>query len=217
MPLIHRTAPARTGSPPFPGIVLLHGLGSDELDLLSLASQLGPRLYAVSVRAPLTYPGGGFTWYDLEGHGPGLGSESIEAALDALVEFLEDIVQRYPIDPNRLFLGGFSMGAAMAGALTLLHPEKVVGTLMTSGYLPPDSGDRYRIKDARDKPFFQGHGLYDNVVPLEGARMTRDYLRSVGVRLTYKEYPIAHQLSADELKDLVAWFWNVLPELKPEP
>jgi phospholipase/carboxylesterase len=214
--LIHRTSPARSGSPPYPGIVLLHGLGSDELDLLSLASQLDPTLYAISVRAPLSHPGGGFAWYDLQRHGPGLGSESIEAALRSIAQFLDDVVERYPIDPSRLFLGGFSMGAAMAGALTLLHPEKVAGTVMTSGYLPPDSGDRYRVKDARGKPVFQGHGLYDYLVPLQGARLTRDYLQSVGVRLTYKEYPIAHQVSADELKDLVEWFRNVLSDPKPE-
>lgn len=215
--LIHRTSPARTGSPPHPGVVLLHGLGSDELDLLGLASQFDPRVFAVSVRAPLSYSGGGFTWYDLEGHGPGLGSESIEAALQTLEQFLEDVIVRYPIDPRRLFLGGFSMGAAMAGALTLLHPEKVAGTVMTSGYLPPDSGDRYRAKDATGKPIFQGHGLYDYVVPLEGARLTRDYLQSLGVRLTYKEYPMAHQVSAEELKDLAQWFQDVLSELAPQP
>src|ERR671939_240288 len=97
--LIHEIAPARAGSPPYPGLILLHGLGSNELDLLQIAPGLDPRVYAISARAPLERRWGGYMWYDLEQHGPGLGSESIEAALDLLRRFLDEVIAADPLDP----------------------------------------------------------------------------------------------------------------------
>lgn len=208
--LIHRTQPARSGSPPYPGLVLLHGLGSNELDLLSMAPVIDPRTYIISARAPLSYRWGGYMWYDLEQHGPGLGSESIEAALQSLERFLQEVIESYPIDSQRLYVGGFSMGAAMAGALGLLYPEKVSAGIMVSGYLPPDPGDRYRTAAAAGHPYFQAHGTNDSVVSIDVARQTRDFLLGTPIELTYREYPIGHEVSLPELQDLAAWFAAVL-------
>ena len=204
--LVHRSHPARSGPAPHPGLILLHGLGSDELDLLALAPQLDPRLYAISVRAPFAYRWGGYMWYDIEQDGPGLGSESIEAGLAALWRFLGEALEAYPIDPRRLFVGGFSMGAAMSGAVSLLEPERVCGTLMLSGFLPPDPAHRYHPQQAAGHPFFQGHGALDPLIPLEAARRTRAYLERTPVDLTYREYPIGHEVSPGELRDVAAWF-----------
>jgi phospholipase/carboxylesterase len=183
----------------------LHGLGSNENDLIALAPLLDERLFVVSVRAPLTYRWGGYTWFDLEKDGPGLGTKTIESSLTVLRTFLEELEQAYPIDPDRLYLGGFSMGAAMAGAMLLLYPEKLAGAIMVSGFLPPDGSSRYRLAETAGRPLFQAHGLHDPVVPLEYAHQTRDFLQTTPVELEYHEYPIGHQVSDDELRDLVAW------------
>jgi phospholipase/carboxylesterase len=208
--LTHRTHPARAGAPPHPGLVLLHGLGSNELDLLSMAPAIDPRAYIISARAPLSYRWGGYMWYDLEQHGPGLGSESIESALQLLERFLTEVIEAYPIDPERLYVGGFSMGAAMAGALGLLYPERAAGAIMVSGYLPPDGQGRYRMEAAVGHPYFQTHGTNDPVVSIDYARQTRDFLLQTPVDLTYREYPIGHEVSLPELQDLAAWFSRVL-------
>jgi phospholipase/carboxylesterase len=184
---------------------LLHGLGSNEHDLFALAPRLDECLFIISVRAPLTYAWGGYMWFDVERHGPALGSESIESGLALLGDFLGQIEQEYPIDAKRLFLGGFSMGAAMAGATLLLHPEKLAGAIMTSGFLPPDPTRRYRLSEAAGRPLFQAHGLYDPVIPLAYAHQTRDFLQTTPVDLEYHEYPIGHQVSEEELLDLSTW------------
>jgi phospholipase/carboxylesterase len=175
------------------------------MDLHMVATQLDTRIFAISARAPQPYPWGGYMWYDLD-EGPGLGGAGIEASLDLLRSFIGEIVENYPIIPRRLYVGGFSMGAAMAGALALLEPERVAGAVMISGYLPPPAPDRqYRTADAKGHPFFQAHGTLDGVVSIEYARQTRDFLQRSPVDLTYREYPIGHEVSYEELMDLAAW------------
>src|SRR5438046_1277468 len=99
--LVHRSRPATSGDAPYPGLLLLHGLGSNEMDLHTLATQLDPRLFAISARAPLAQIWGGFMWYD-PAEGPGRGGSGIEASLDRLRLFLAEVLERYPVDPSRL-------------------------------------------------------------------------------------------------------------------
>jgi phospholipase/carboxylesterase len=215
--LIHRLQPARRGAPPHPGLLLLHGRGSDENDLLALAAELDPRLFTVSARAPFRFPWGGYMWYDLEANMAGRPSqESIQASLDRLRRFLDEIVAAYPIDQQRLYIGGFSMGAAMAAALALLEPKRLAGAIVLSGYLPLHTALPYRPQEAAGHPFFQAHGTFDPVLPVQLARLTRDYLTQTPVDLTYREYPIGHEVGDQELRDLAAWLTSVLDVQEPE-
>jgi|SRR5579884_745782 len=208
--LVHQIRPASGGSGPYPGIILLHGIGATETDLHMLAQGLHPRVFAISVRAPQPYAWGGYQWYDLE-EGPGLGGASIEASLNILSRFIAEVLETYPIDPNRLYVGGFSQGAAMSGALALLEPERVAGAVMISGYLPPPTEARaYAEGSGGGRPFFQSHGTNDTVVPLIYAQQTRDFLIGIGVDLTYHDYPIGHEVSAEELADLASWLSPLL-------
>jgi phospholipase/carboxylesterase len=214
--LTHRSYPARAGRRPHAAIILLHGLGSNELDLLNLAPALDPRIFVISVRAPFGYSLGGYMWYDLEQHGGALGGESINTSLDLLRRFLDEAVHTYPIDPSALFAGGFSMGAAMAGAIALLEPERVAGAIMASGYLPPDPMNEYRSQEAAGHPFFQAHGTLDQVVPISLGRATRAALERTPVDLTYREYPIGHEVSPDELAEISSWFAAILDSRQSE-
>jgi phospholipase/carboxylesterase len=149
-------------------------------------------------------------WYDLA-EGPGRGGKSIETSLDRLRAFLREIVDRYPIDPAQVYVGGFSQGAAMAAALALSEPPLVAGCILISGYLPPPAPEHpYDLAGSKGKPFFQAHGIADSVVLPDWARRTRDFLRSIPVDLTYREYPIAHEVSVQELSDLTSWLDGLL-------
>jgi phospholipase/carboxylesterase len=182
-----------------------------------MAQSLPPELYVLSVRAPTVHPWGGFQWYDLE-EGPGLGGKSIEESLVILSRFLDEVVGAYSIDASKLYLGGFSQGAAMSGALALLEPDRVAGAVMISGYLPPPAAGRaYPPGSGAGRPFFQAHGTVDTVVPLLYARQTRDFLLASGAQLTYREFPIGHEVSAEELQDLDAWLREVLSGAASRP
>jgi len=215
--LVHRVQPARVGVAPHPGLLLLHGLGSNEDDLMGLAPQVDSRLTVVSARAPLTHGYGGFSWYEFERDGPGLGSTSIEAAFDLLRAFLDEMIEAYTLDPSRMYVGGFSQGAAMAGALALLEPSRLAGGIMISGYLPPEGNRPYPTERPTGRPFFQAHGTVDTVVPLEYAHLSRDLLTRLGVNLTYGEYPVGHSVSMPEMLDLSRWLGGVLDAGEREP
>lgn len=214
--LVHRVYPARSGQRPHPALVLLHGLGSNELDLLSMAPAIDPRVFVISARAPFPYQWGGYMWYELEQNGAGLGGESITHSLGLISRFLDEIVERYPIDSRRIHVGGFSQGAAMAGATGLLEADRVAGVIMASGYLPPENQHRYPVQDAAGHPFFQAHGTQDEVVPLAYAHMTRAFLERTPVNLTYREYPTGHTVSSEELQDISAWFGQILDSRRQE-
>lgn len=208
--LFHLVRTASRGPAPHPGLLLLHGLGSTEEDLFALAPQLDPRLTAISIRAPQTYTWGGYMWWDIEQESAGVGGPGIQASIARLDQFLTEAITAYDIDPRRVYVGGFSQGAAMAGAYALLHPDRAAGAIMTSGFLPPDTDSRYRTSEAAGHPFFQGHGTADPVVSITYARMTRDFLETTPVNLTYREYPIRHEVSFEELQDLRSWLDAVL-------
>ena len=112
--LTHRIVPARQGEAPHPALLLLHGRGTDENDLLPLAGELDPRLLVISARAPFRFPWGGYMWYDLDPRGVGYPDRrTLEQSLEALHALIDRMGEEQPIDRGRLYAGGFSMGAAM--------------------------------------------------------------------------------------------------------
>jgi phospholipase/carboxylesterase len=211
--LTHIVEPARAGDPPHPVLLLLHGRGTDETDLLPLGEALDPRLLIVAARAPFPFPWGGYAWYDLDPRGVGYpDAQKLEASIDLLRSLLTTVTERYPIDPARVYLGGFSMGSVMAGTMALLDPQHVAGAIILSGYLPVGSGLPLQPEAAAGHPFFVAHGTLDNVIPVQYGRQARDYLQTTPVDLQYKEYPIGHQISDVELRDASTWLTGVLDQ-----
>ena len=204
--LIHRVLmPERSTGTMYPTLLMLHGRGADEEDLLGLSSYLDDRLLILSVRAPLPFTyGGGYTWYEFDAVGtpePNMFRESYEK----LVLFLDDALKAYPIDKKKIFLFGFSMGAMMSYSLSLTRPEVFRGVMANSGYIPEGTYLTYRWKDIAHLEFFIAHGSLDPVIPATLGKRAKDLLKAEGARLTYKEYPMGHQISEESLADLAAW------------
>ena len=206
--LAHIFQPPRVdGDGPHPALIMLHGRGADEHDLIGLAPFLDSRLLIISARAPFPFPyGGGYAWYDVLQVGiphPRMFAESY----DRLTTFVDEVIAAYPIDPQRVFLLGFSMGAVMAHALALTQPHRVAGVVAHSGYVPPEKelNLEFRLDDLKGRGWFVAHGVHDPIIPVQFGRATRDLLKSTAVDLTYAEYPIAHQISQHTLDDLSTW------------
>jgi phospholipase/carboxylesterase len=196
-------------------LLLLHGRGTDEHDLLPLARELDSRLFTVAARAPLAFPWGGFAWYELDPSGVGYpDKESIDHSLDLLRRFVDEILAAYPIDPQCFFVAGFSMGAAMSAAVALSEPEKIAGAAILSGYVPLEAGLPLRPDRAVGLPIFEAHGALDQTIPIRWGRASRDYLLSTPVDLTYREYPIGHSVDPQELRDLAAWLRDAIDKGK---
>ncbi len=191
------------GKPPV--LVLMHGRGANENDLLELSDYLDERFFLISVRAPNAFPGGtGYSWYELEDIGKPVQSEFADS-FQKLRSFLDEIVTLYPIDPSKIFLFGFSMGAIMSLALSLTEPGRVAGVVANSGFVPEESELQFQWDQVKGRPFFVAHGLYDPVIPVEYGRRSAELLRKAQADLTYREYEMGHQIGEESLNDLMQW------------
>ncbi|HYG81669.1 MAG TPA: alpha/beta fold hydrolase [Pyrinomonadaceae bacterium] len=191
-----------------PLLVLLHGVGSNEEDLFGLTPYLDGRLLIVSARAPIEMWPGGYGWFNIEFTPRGMlvDIEQAKRSLRALPGFVDELVEAYGADAGRVYLMGFSQGAMMSLALALTSPEKIAGAVLMSGRFPAQALEREPDERALEgKPFMVTHGIYDPVLPIAEGRAVRDKLSALPVELTYREYPMAHEVSMESLKDVTAW------------
>jgi phospholipase/carboxylesterase len=190
-------------------LVLLHGRGTDERDLLPLADALDPerRLVAVAPRGPLTFPGQpGAHWYRV--HRVGFpDEETFSATYPRLAAWLDALPQALGVAWERTVLAGFSQGAAMAFALGLGPGRPApAGILALSGFLPSAPGFEPAL-DGRDGfPVALGHGASDPVIPVDFARRARERLLAADVELLYRETPgMGHTIDPAFVPELRAW------------
>jgi phospholipase/carboxylesterase len=204
--LFHRLTPPNTATlASYPTLILLHGRGADEEDLLGLSSHLDERLLILSVRAPYPFPfGGGYTWYDV-GEVGAPEPTMFKTSYDKLATFVRDALLHYPIEKKDLYLLGFSMGTVMSYALSLTQPKVFRGVVANSGYIAEGTHLTYLWDQLDTLDFFVAHGTQDPVIPVQFARRAKELLNSNHARFEYKEYPMAHQISEESLSDLGNW------------
>jgi phospholipase/carboxylesterase len=208
-----RQPSARAAGDQPPLLVLLHGVGSNETDLFSLAPYLDARFFVASARAPVVMGYDAFGWFNIEFTPAGLVADVAQAraSLRQLAVFVGELVDAYSVDPRRVYLMGFSQGAMMSLSLMLSQPRMVAGVVAMSGRLPSELLAEVRDADAfAGLPVFVTHGTFDEVLPVENGRAIRDALSKLPVALTYREYPMAHEVSEDSLRDVTEWLTRTL-------
>ena len=194
-------------------LVLHHGRGADEHDLLGLADVLDPegRLHVVTPRAPLTLPGwAGHHWYVV----PRVGypdPDTFRAAYARLAAFHDTLWERTGLGPERTVLGGFSMGAVMSHALGL-GPDRPApaGILAFSGFVPVVEGWRPAREGRRALPAFIAHGRRDPIIEVAFGRRAKELLESGGLRVEYHESDAAHHIDPAHVGPAVAWLGAAL-------
>jgi phospholipase/carboxylesterase len=208
--LQHRVFFPSTARERYPAIIAIHGRGTNENDLVPLVLSLSlPNVLLVSPRAPFPYPYGGFAWYDLAHEGipePNTFSTSI----DMLRKFVGEVKQGYPVDSERLFLLGFSQGTVMAYATALLDPTSFLGVAALSGYIPHRSGLQLNLTNLNGFPVFISHGSDDSIIPTRFGRESAELLKRAGATVTYREYPMGHEVTEDTMRDLSEWLRSIL-------
>ena len=194
-------------------LVLHHGRGTSERDLIGLADLLDPerRLRVVTPRAPLTLPGSpGYHWYVV----PRVGypdRETFEAARAALAELHDGLWEETGVGPERTVLAGFSMGAVMSYAMGLAADRPpVAGILAFSGFVPTVEGWEPSLADRTGTRAFVSHGRNDPIIGIEFAERARDLLEAGGLDLTYRESELGHQIDPAHLREASAWLGGTL-------
>jgi phospholipase/carboxylesterase len=192
-----------------PGLILLlHGIGSNEEDLFRLASKFPSGFVVVSARAPYTISPGKFTWFEL-GFSNGervINAEQAEKSRLVINIFISQLIDKYDLDPKKVFLGGFSQGGIMSYSVGLTFPKKLAGIFILSSRLLPEVKPLIKSKEElQSLPIFIAHGKNDPVLPLAYAHDALAYLQPLTDNITYKEYDIVHTIGDEELADLVNW------------
>jgi phospholipase/carboxylesterase len=209
--LIHRERPA--GGDAAGLLVLHHGRGADEHDLLGLADVLDPgrRLHVVTPRAPLQLPGWpGNHWYVV----PRVGypdPDTFHAAYGKLAAFHDELWERTGIAPERTVLGGFSMGSVMSYSLGLGGDRPTpAGILAFSGFLPTVDGWEPDLASRADLPVFIAHGRRDPIMDVEFARRAQALLAGAGLPVAYHESDAAHHIDPAHVPAAVEWLDRTL-------
>lgn len=193
----------------YPAILALHGRGSNEGDLIELAPHLSEQLLWVSPRAPLALGPGSYEWYRVRVIGKPE-PEQLFSAIETVDHFIDEILSAYPIDPQRLYLLGFSQGSLLSMCLALTHPQRIAGVIAQSGYIPTGVTLEIEEEEIRGKPFLLTHGEQDTLIPVEWGRASRDRLQQLGIDVTYHEFQMGHSVSMESLTAISIWLQQQL-------
>jgi phospholipase/carboxylesterase len=189
-------------------LILHHGRGTSEQDLLPLADVFDPqrRLHVVSVRGPLQLPGSpGYHWYVV----PRVGypdPETFRAAYHQLAELHDELWERIGLNAGQTVLGGFSMGTVMSCALGLGADRPApAGILALSGFIPTVEGWSPSLADRMGTRVLIAHGRNDPVIPVSFARVARTMLEDAGLEVDYRESDATHTIDAGDVSRIVSW------------
>lgn len=213
MKLTHRVRRSNLSGQAAPLLIMLHGFGSNEADLLGLAPYLDPRFTIVSVRAPYTLSYGSYAWFELQfsplGQVIGRDMQQAELSRATLIEFIGEAMQAYDTDPKQVYLMGFSQGAMMSAYVALTQPALLTGAVLMSGSILPEwQPAPAAALTLQNLPMLVVHGTEDAILPIEHGRNSRAKLAALGVPLEYHEYDMGHTISEESLSDIDVWLTN---------
>lgn len=197
--------PKTETSSPAPLLVLLHGYGSNELDLYSFADELQDELHIVSLRAPHSLGGHGFAWYSINFDADQNKFSDLDEAkvsLHKIDTFIDEFIKEKPIDTNKVFVLGFSQGAILSYGLSL-NTSKIQHVIALSGYLNEDLITSWPENHPTD--YFISHGSVDQVIPVTWARKAPVLLNEKGIKNSFQEYPVGHGVHPQNFYDFKAW------------
>jgi len=182
-----------------PLLLLLHGYGSNAEDLFSFSSELPQEYFVISAQAPYSLQPYGYAWYDINFDvNNNKFTDDIQAiqSRELISKFIDELIVNFPIDKNEIILIGFSQGSILSYSIALSYPEKIKKIVALSGYLNKDLLiENYKNNNFYKLNFFISHGTDDQMIPIEAARKTVDFLNSLNIKNTYCEYPIGHSVS----------------------
>jgi phospholipase/carboxylesterase len=187
----------------YPALFLLHGMGSNEQDLLSLTEGLEKQFYIFSIRGPIPQPPG-FAFFTIQGFGKPH-REVFDETVSKLSSFIDYASERFPIDPKRIYLLGFSQGAILSMTLGLELGNRIKGIVALSGYIPGFVKEDYELQPVDDLSIFISHGEMDPVLPFQWGTENDEFFRKLGAKVSFHPYQTGHTVSLENYQDFMKW------------
>jgi phospholipase/carboxylesterase len=187
----------------YPVIYAMHGMGSNEKYIISVIEELKDDFIIIGIRGPLTM-NSGFAYFTIKSFGnPDI--VSFDEVVEKLEVFIDNAPNKYAIDASKQYLLGFSQGAILSMTLALKLGNKIKGIVALSGYIPKHVKETYKVKEVSKLSIFIAHGEFDEVFPLNIGKENYEFFKTRSELLRFNSYPIGHQISLEEKKDIIAW------------
>ncbi|QRM31228.1 alpha/beta hydrolase [Microvirga sp. VF16] len=194
---IHRFEPAT--DPNRPPLLLLHGTGGDENDLLGLGRTISPGSALISPRGKILENGMPRFFRRLaEGV---FDEEDVKFRANELADFVAEAREAYGLEAPIAM--GFSNGANIAAAMLMLRPESLAGAALLRAMVPLSNAPR---ADLAGKRVLMISGAMDPIIPVDNAKQLATSLSASGADVQHQMLPTGHNLSQTDLQLLVKWF-----------
>ena len=171
-------------------LLLLHGTGADEHDLLGLAKALDPDASYLSPRG-MHLEAGMNRFFERYPDGT-FNEAAIDQSVAELAEFLEAAIIEYQLDRDEIFAAGFSNGANTAAALIVKHPELLVGAALFGSTKPYRDVEKV---DMTGKRIWLANGDMDSYAPVAASEAWVEELQGFGAEVKWLRHPGGHQIS----------------------
>jgi phospholipase/carboxylesterase len=209
MDFVHVFLPAARSDGPT--LLMLHGTGGDERDLLPLAQMLDPQAAVLSPRGKVLEQGMPRFFRRLaEGV---FDEDDLRRRTFELADFVKAAADHYGIDPGRLIAAGFSNGANIAASLLLLKPGILSGAILFRAMVPlvPDP-----MPPPSDTPVFLSNGRRDPLISADQTERLAALLRRGGSTVTLAWQDAGHELTRHDVEQAREWIRTQTSELKTQ-
>ncbi|MBR8064144.1 phospholipase [Burkholderia ambifaria] len=192
-------------------LLLLHGVGGNETNLLNLADTIDPRIEIAFVRGPLTFGPNQHAWFPVRfgPNGPEIDAARAEASRVQLIGLLRalrapDAATDTPDVPT--VIAGFSQGGIMSASVALTSPADVAAFAVLCGRILPEIDPLIASRDALSRLHaLVMHGRFDDKLPLAWADTADAKLTALGVAHDTRLYDTGHELTAPMAGDFSRW------------
>ncbi len=212
LPLVHLHRPAEPASAEPWLLILLHGVGSDEANMFSLAPHVPPQFHVLSLRGPIALDTQSHAWFQVQFTPTGpLIHEAQEAASRVLLaEVVASAAMQLGIPAQRVVVGGFSQGGIMSLSLLLTQPQLMQAAMVMHSRLLEQVEPLIAAPERLEgRQVWVSQGLADQVMPPARGQYIRERLESLPVGLRYAEFASGHSITAAELDESMNWLREI--------
>jgi phospholipase/carboxylesterase len=203
---VHRYLPGEDDSGPT--LLLLHGTGGNEEDLVGLGEALAPGAAILSPRGKVSEFGAPRFFRRLaEGV---FDHEDLLFRTRELAEFVEAASEEYGFDPSKIVAVGYSNGANVAASTILLHPGLLRAAVLFRAMVPFEPEV---TPDLSGMPVFMAAGRMDRMIPPDNAQRLAEILDEAGADVDLRWRDTGHPLAYEEVREAKQWLSEVLPKL----
>ncbi len=196
-------------------VIWLHGLGADRYDFLPVAEALQESLPSTrfvlpqAPTRPVTINGGWSmpSWYDILAMSPAraIDHAQLEESAQQVIALIEAELTD-GIEPGRIVLAGFSQGGAVVLHTAFVRYTEALGGVLALSTYAPTFGDEMRLTETKlQQPVLCLHGRFDDVVTPDMGRDAFERLHALGVPVQWRDYPMAHEVLPEEIRDIAQW------------